>query len=87
MEKAKEIFAKADSVGIEESEGSGVVEPRMLRASEVRELMGEEAVIPQETAPPAPAPDTSVTTPASTPPQQHLKPHLHRQLQTNLKPL
>ena len=65
MEKAKETFAKAETVGIEETDGSGIVEPRMLRASEVRELMGEEAVLPQESAP-KPAPQ--VVPPVATPP-------------------
>ena len=65
MEKAKEAFAKAETVGIEETAGSGIIEPRMLRASEVRELMGEEAVLPQETAP-TPAPP--VVPPVATPP-------------------
>lgn len=39
MEKAKEAFAKAETVGIEEAEGSGIIETRMLRASEVKELL------------------------------------------------
>lgn len=39
FEKAKEAFAKAETVGIEEADGSGIVETRMLRASEVRELL------------------------------------------------
>ena len=77
MEKAMEVFAKAETVGIEEADGSGIVEPRMLRASEVRELMSEEAVIPQETAPPvqpeviptpSPAPVTPIVPPVATPP-------------------
>ena len=76
MEKAKEAFARAEGVGIEEPDGSGVVETRMLRASEVRELMGEGAVLPQEPTPPvqpAPreipsSPPTQPVTPASTPP-------------------
>lgn len=38
MEKARAAFERADKVGIDE-DGSGVVETRMLRASEVRELM------------------------------------------------
>ena len=38
LEKAQEAFARAEEVGIEET-GTGVVETRMLRASEVRELM------------------------------------------------
>jgi hypothetical protein len=39
MEKAREAFAKAESVGIDEPDGSGVIETRMLRASEVKELL------------------------------------------------
>jgi len=39
MEKAMEAFAKAETVGIDEEDGSGVVETRMLRASEVKELL------------------------------------------------
>jgi len=39
FEKAKEAFAKAETVGIDEAEGSGIIETRMLRASEVRELL------------------------------------------------
>jgi hypothetical protein len=39
FEKAKEAFAKAETVGIDEADGSGIVETRMLRASEVRELL------------------------------------------------
>jgi len=69
MEKAKEAFAKAESVGIDEAEGSGIIEPRMLRASEVRELMGEGAVISQDLKPTAqPAPSISPTPPTATPP-------------------
>ncbi|MFX1482399.1 MAG: zinc finger Ran-binding domain-containing protein [Promethearchaeota archaeon] len=53
MEKAREAFAKAETVGIDEEDGSGVIETRMLRASEVKELlegpgmMGED--VPQPT--------------------------------------
>ncbi|MHA1902604.1 MAG: zinc ribbon domain-containing protein [Candidatus Thorarchaeota archaeon] len=39
LEKAQAAFAKAESVGIDEEEGSGVIETRMLRASEVKELL------------------------------------------------
>ena len=39
LDKAREAFAKAESVGIDEADGSGIVETRMLRASEVRELL------------------------------------------------
>ena len=38
LEKARRAFAKAEEVGIDE-EGTGVVETRMLRASEVKELL------------------------------------------------
>ena len=38
LNKAKDAFHRADQAGIEEGDG-GIVEPRMLRASEVRELM------------------------------------------------
>ena len=46
MEKAKEAFARAEQVGIQE-EGGDIVETRMLRASEVRELMQETPPQPQ----------------------------------------
>ncbi|MGY5862703.1 MAG: hypothetical protein RTU09_10075 [Candidatus Thorarchaeota archaeon] len=39
LEKAREAFSKAENVGIDEASGSGIVESRMLRASEVRELL------------------------------------------------
>ncbi|MBN2230972.1 MAG: zinc ribbon domain-containing protein [Candidatus Thorarchaeota archaeon] len=39
LEKAREAFAKAETVGIDEADGSGIIETRMLRASEVRELL------------------------------------------------
>lgn len=39
LEKAQAAFAKAETVGIDEPEGSGIIETRMLRASEVRELL------------------------------------------------
>jgi hypothetical protein len=69
MEKAKEAFARAEGVGIDEANGSGIVEPRMLRASEVRELMGEGAVISQDPKPAAqPAPSITPTPPTATPP-------------------
>jgi hypothetical protein len=57
MEKAMEAFSRADSVGLEE-EGSGVVETRMLRASEVKELLegpDEPVPIPPAAPPEAPA--------------------------------
>jgi hypothetical protein len=46
MEKAKEAFARAEIVGIQE-EGGDIVETRMLRASEVRELMQDMSTQPQ----------------------------------------
>jgi len=39
LDKAREAFAKAETVGIDEAEGSGIIETRMLRASEVKELL------------------------------------------------
>jgi hypothetical protein len=39
LDKARAAFAKAETVGIDEADGSGIVESRMLRASEVRELL------------------------------------------------
>ncbi|MFW9870510.1 MAG: hypothetical protein ACFFFO_01990 [Candidatus Thorarchaeota archaeon] len=53
LEKAREAFARAEDVGIEEATGEGIVETRMLRASEVRELM-DSAAGWAETAPPQP---------------------------------
>lgn len=73
MEKAKEAFAKADQVGIEEV-GEGIIEMRMLRASEVQELMGEmqsqrEDSVAKPTTPPAAEPPVRTpTAPISTPP-------------------
>jgi hypothetical protein len=78
MEKAKEAFAKADGMGIEDT-GESIIEPRMLRASEVQELMGEletqrETSAAPPSAPPqaAPPPTTIDTPPASTPPSAPL---------------
>lgn len=76
MEKAMEAFAKADKVGIEE-EGEGIIETRMLRASEVQELMGEletqrdaTPAMPATPPPAASAPPTAApaTPPGSAPP-------------------
>ncbi len=60
MEKAKAAFKRAESVGIDE-EGSGVIETRMLRASEVKELMeGPSMITPEEDSqPPSPSIDVS----------------------------
>ncbi|MFX1368450.1 MAG: hypothetical protein ACFFAY_07640 [Promethearchaeota archaeon] len=47
LEKAQEAFARAEEVGIDE-EGEGVIETRMLRASEVRELLESSAEMEAE---------------------------------------
>ncbi len=53
LEKAREAFAKAETAGIDEADGSGIVESRMLRASEVRELLeGPGAMMGTEEIPP-----------------------------------
>jgi len=39
LEKAQAIFAKAELAPIDEGSSSGIVEPRMLRASEVKEFL------------------------------------------------
>jgi hypothetical protein len=54
FEKAKEAFAKAETVGIDEADGSGIVETRMLRASEVKELLEGPGMMPggEEVPPP-----------------------------------
>ena len=54
LEKAREAFAKAETVGIDEADGSGVVESRMLRASEVRELLEGPAMMAGAEEIPAP---------------------------------
>ncbi|MGY5874381.1 MAG: hypothetical protein RTU30_01435 [Candidatus Thorarchaeota archaeon] len=73
MEKAREAFSRADEVGIEEAD-SGIVEVRMLRASEVHELMGETKTEPQPTSvepaePSKPATPPMVESPPSPPPE------------------
>jgi hypothetical protein len=83
MEKAMDAFSKADEVGVEEDD-SGIVEVRMLRASEVHELLEDsitepppsEAVGTPETVPPPrteptitpPVESTPVITPPPSPP-------------------
>jgi hypothetical protein len=68
MEKAKEAFARADQVGIQET-GEGIIETRMLRASEVQELMGElETQRETATIPPSTPPPGTVTHPTAAPP-------------------
>ncbi len=47
FEKAKEIFEQAEEYGVEEGQ-AGIVETRMLRASEVRELLDSVAEMPQD---------------------------------------
>jgi len=65
MEKAREAFARAEVVGIAE-EGPGITETRMLRASEVRELLRQSAA--EEAAPPAaPQPLGETLAPESAP--------------------
>lgn len=65
MEKAREAFARAEEVGIAE-EGPGITETRMLRASEVRELLRQSSA--EQAAPPAPpGPSAETSTPGSTP--------------------
>jgi hypothetical protein len=59
MEKAREAFAKADKIGIED-EGEGIIETRMLRASEVQELMGD-----LERQKPVAEPQQTISPPAS----------------------
>jgi hypothetical protein len=51
LEKAREAFAKAETVGIDEAEGSGIIETRMLRASEVRELLEGPGMMPGQDVP------------------------------------
>ncbi|UCE11350.1 MAG: hypothetical protein JSW61_05300 [Candidatus Thorarchaeota archaeon] len=65
LEKAREAFARAEEVGIEEG-GEGIVESRMLRASEVRELLEKAEDFAVQVEPPVPeAPSEGVTTPAA----------------------
>ncbi|MGY5859171.1 MAG: hypothetical protein RTU63_07365 [Candidatus Thorarchaeota archaeon] len=52
LDKAREAFAKAETVGIDEADGSGVIETRMLRASEVKELLEGPSVMATADAPP-----------------------------------
>ncbi|MFW9860767.1 MAG: hypothetical protein ACFFEX_01310 [Candidatus Thorarchaeota archaeon] len=50
LEKAREAFARAEDVGIDE-DGTGVIETRMLRASEVRELLEATQAVADAPAP------------------------------------
>ena len=53
FEKAQETFERADGFGIEEGD-SGIVETRMLRASEVRELLDNMAELAETDTPQTP---------------------------------
>jgi hypothetical protein len=64
LEKAQEAFARAEEVGIEEGD-EGIVETRMLRASEVRELL-ESAAEYEAQPPPMPA-QPEITEPGAPP--------------------
>ena len=52
LDKAREAFAKAETVGIDEADGSGIIETRMLRASEVKELLEGPGMMAGEDIPP-----------------------------------
>ena len=79
FEKAKEAFAKADQIGIAE-EGEGIVETRMLRASEVQELMGsletqqQTSATPPSAPPPTTPSPTTMNAPSTSPPPQATPP-------------
>jgi len=79
LEKAREAFARAEEVGIEET-GEGIIETRMLRASEVQELMGDlesqrQAVEPKPAAQPsAVQPSASAPSEAPGPPSMSAQP-------------
>ena len=68
LEKAKEAFNRADQAGTEEGYG-GIVEPRMLRASEVRELMASMANLQDETMFQEPELTTQPELPPQKPPE------------------
>jgi hypothetical protein len=68
LEKAREAFARAEEVGIEE-EGTGVVETRMLRASEVRELLEASGGMEAETPVPEALPPTMMEGSEPLPPE------------------
>jgi len=67
MEKAREAFARAEKVGIADEEGE-IVETRMLRASEVQELMEgiskQQEMATQVNQPPEPSQSIQTTAPA-----------------------
>jgi len=72
LEKAREAFARAEAVGVAD-EDTGIVETRMMRASEVRELLQSSAeesetpsapIAPSESSEAAPSAASRVTRPA-----------------------
>ncbi|MHA2265127.1 MAG: hypothetical protein ACXAEN_22260, partial [Candidatus Thorarchaeota archaeon] len=63
LEKAQAAFAKAETVGIDEEEGSGVIETRMLRASEVKELLEGPGMMEGSEPPATPGVDQPLMTP------------------------
>jgi hypothetical protein len=72
LEKAREAFARAEEVGIEET-GEGIIETRMLRASEVQELMGDlekqhQSAETQPATQPPTSPPLTAAPPTSAPP-------------------
>jgi len=73
LEKAKEAFNRADQAGTDESYG-GIVEPRMLRASEVRELMASMANLQDETMFQEPELKTQPELPPQKPPETGIPP-------------
>jgi hypothetical protein len=78
MEKAKEAFARAEKIGIQDEEGD-IVETRMLRASEVREFMQDVSTQPQPSpqpaqSPPSQYPQRAVEKPIERPSTPPMKP-------------
>jgi hypothetical protein len=74
MEKAREAFAKAEKVGIQDEAGD-IVETRMLRASEVREFMQDLSTQPQPSQQVDESPPSQpVQKPAGQPPGQFSTP-------------
>lgn len=73
LEKAKEAFNRADQASTEEGYG-GIVEPRMLRASEVRELMASMANLQDDAMTQAPEPIIQPELPPQKPPEAGIPP-------------
>ena len=69
LEKAQAAFAKAETVGIDEEEGSGIIETRMLRASEVRELLEGPGMMEGSETPESPSADQPVMNPEDVSPE------------------